>query len=118
MKVFEKAFKRLVFGIIRLCIHSRTVTTIPRDSVHNILVVRQHNQLGDMLCAVPLLRALRATYPEAHIALLARPLNSEILRGAPFLDEIIIYDKSRFTRSPCRSGVLDGRSSSVTSICR
>lgn len=100
MKFLEKSFKRLLFGFFRLFIHARTVTTIPRDSVHNILVIRQHNQLGDMLCAVPLLRALRATYTDAHIALLARPLNSEILRGAPFLDEIIVYDKKKFVRSP------------------
>jgi ADP-heptose:LPS heptosyltransferase len=100
MKFLEKSFKRLLFGFMHLFVHVRRVTTVPRNSVKNILVVRQHNQLGDMLCAVPLLRALRKTYPEAHIALLARPLNSEILRGAPFLDEIIVYDKNKFLRSP------------------
>ncbi|MFZ1731318.1 MAG: glycosyltransferase family 9 protein [Bacteroidota bacterium] len=100
MKFLEKSFKRLLFGFFRLFVHSRTVKTVPRDSVHNVLVVRQHNQLGDMLCAVPLLRALRATYPAAKIALLARPLNSEILRGAPWLDEIIVYDKAKFLRNP------------------
>lgn len=100
MKFLEKSFKRLLFGLVRMFVHVRRVTTVPRNSVKNILVVRQHNQLGDMLCAVPLLRALRTTYPDAHIALLARPLNSEILRGAPFLDEIIVYDKNKFLRSP------------------
>lgn len=100
MKFLEKWFKRALFGFFRLFVHVRTVSTVPRDSVRNILVVRQHNQLGDMLCAVPLLRALRATYPSAHIALLARPLNSEILRGAPYLDEIIVYDKAKFLRNP------------------
>lgn len=100
MKFVEKWFKRALFGFFRLFVHVRPVTTVTRDSVRNILVVRQHNQLGDMLCAVPLLRALRATYPSAHIALLARPLNSEILRGAPYLDEIIVYDKLKFLRNP------------------
>jgi ADP-heptose:LPS heptosyltransferase len=97
---FEKLMKRLLFGMLRLFIHVRRVGTVPRDSVRTILIVRQHNQLGDMLCAVPLFRALRATYPDAHIALLARPLNSEVLRGAAYLDEIIVYDKKRFIRSP------------------
>ncbi|MDH7514619.1 MAG: glycosyltransferase family 9 protein [Bacteroidota bacterium] len=100
MRRIEKAFTRLLFGVLRVFIHVRKVVAVPRDSVHNILVIRQHNQLGDMLCAVPLLRSLRATYPRARIALLARPLNSEILRGASFLDEVIVYDKKTFLRSP------------------
>ena len=100
MSRIEKGFKRFLFSIVRLFVHSGTVTTVPRSSVHRILVIRQHNQLGDMLCAVPLFRALRRTYPDAHIALLSRPLNSEILRGSSVLDEIIVYDKSRFLRNP------------------
>lgn len=100
MSAIEKGFKRLLFTLLRVFVHVRTVGTIPRSSVRNILVVRQHNQLGDMLCAVPLFRALRHTYPEARIVLLARPLNSEILRGSPFLDEIIVYDKRKFLQSP------------------
>ena len=100
MRRLEKGFKRLLFSIVRLFVHSGTVSTIPRSSVRRILVIRQHNQLGDMLCAVPLFRALRRTYPDAHIALLSRPLNSEILRGSSVLDEIIVYDKSKFLESP------------------
>lgn len=100
MSRIEKGFKRLLFSLVRIFVHSRSVTTVPRSSVHRILVIRQHNQLGDMLCAVPLFRALRRTYPDAHIALLSRPLNSEILRGSPVLDEIIVYDKSKFLQSP------------------
>jgi heptosyltransferase II len=100
MASLEKAAKTVLFSVLRLFIHVRRYGTIPRSSVHRILIIRQHNQLGDMLCAVPLFRALRSTYPDAHIALLARPLNSEVLRGSPYLDEIIVYDKKQFIRAP------------------
>ncbi len=64
-----------------------------------ILVVRQHDQLGDMLCVVPLLRALRHAFPGGRISLVASPLNAEIMRHHPFVDEILVYDKRRFLRS-------------------
>lgn len=96
----ERAVKAVLFGALRALVHVRRCKTVPRNSVHNILVIRQHNQLGDMLCVTPLLRALRTTYPAARISLLARPMNAEILDGAPFLDEVIVYDKAKFFSNP------------------
>jgi len=64
--------------------------------VKNILIVRQHNQLGDMLCSVPLFAAIRKKYPEAHITLVASPINYEILFSDinPFIDKVITYRKA------------------------
>lgn len=66
------------------------------EIVKNILIVRQHNQLGDMLCSVPLFAAVRKKYPEAHITLVASPINYEILYSDinPFIDKVITYQKS------------------------
>ncbi len=100
LSAFEKGFKFLLFSFLSIFIHSRKVTSIDSSRIKKILIVRQHNQLGDMLCAVPLFRALRQTFPDAYIALVARPLNSEILQGSPFLNDVFVYHKQKFWTSP------------------
>ncbi len=66
------------------------------SEVKNILIVRQHNQLGDMLCSVPLFAAIRKRFPNAHITLVASPINYEILFSDinPFIDKVITYRKA------------------------
>ncbi len=49
-----------------------------------------------MLCVVPLLRALRATYPHARLVLMTSTVNHEVMEGNRFLDETILYDKRDF----------------------
>ena len=62
----------------------------------NILIVRRHNQIGDMLCSLPLYRSLKEKYPESSITLVASPTNYSIpfKKINPFIDDIIFYDKS------------------------
>ncbi len=70
----------------------------PPSDVRKILVVRQHDQLGDMLCVVPLLRALRERYPGVLITLVAGPVNSAIMRHHPYLHEVLEFPKGRLLR--------------------
>lgn len=65
-----------------------------------ILLVRQQNQMGDMVCATPVFRAVRETWPEARIALVTAPVNVEVVRHNPHLDEVLTYDK----KAVCRPG--------------
>lgn len=48
--------------------------------------------IGDLVVALPTLRALKRSYPESHLAILVTPRVREVVEGCPYLDEIIYYD--------------------------
>jgi ADP-heptose:LPS heptosyltransferase len=68
--------------------------------VGSVLLVRHHNQLGDMLLATPVFRAVRQRAPSARIDLVAGPQNHDAVRGNPHLDEVLLYDKAAYRRRP------------------
>jgi len=60
-----------------------------------ILIVRQHNQLGDLLAGVSLFRAFKETYPDSHISLVVSPINYPGMVKNKFLDKIYVFDKKK-----------------------
>jgi ADP-heptose:LPS heptosyltransferase len=60
-----------------------------------ILIVRQHNQLGDVLSGVSLFRALKETFPETNISLVVSPFNYPGVVKNKFLDRIYVFDKKK-----------------------
>ena len=69
---------------------------IPAGKVKNILIVKQHNQLGDMLCSLPLFAAIRNKFPESYITLVASKDNFDIFNSPAekHFDRLLLYDKS------------------------
>ncbi|HKD04992.1 MAG TPA: lipopolysaccharide heptosyltransferase II [Bryobacteraceae bacterium] len=56
------------------------------------IVVRATNWIGDAIMSLPALRALRVRYPDAHIALLAKPWVAALYEGERAVDRIIRLD--------------------------
>lgn len=61
--------------------------------IKKILVIKLRH-IGDVLLTVPVFRALRENFPEAHISALVNSGTEEVLSGNPLIDEIIIFDRN------------------------
>lgn len=60
----------------------------PSRGTPRILIIRA-GAIGDTLMATPLVRALRQTCPNAHIAFLCSRTAQDVLRHNPHLDQVI-----------------------------
>jgi heptosyltransferase-2 len=56
------------------------------------LLIRATNWVGDAIMALPALRTVRSRFPEAKIAILARPYVADIYRDQDVCDQLIQYD--------------------------
>src|SRR5215467_14485998 len=58
------------------------------------ILIRATNWVGDAILALPALRAVRRRFPDAEIAILARPYVAEIYREQHICDQVIVYESS------------------------
>lgn len=63
--------------------------------VKNILIVRRHNHVGDMLCSLPLFAALKKRFPDAKITMVISPVfyNLNLKDINPYIDNLLVYKK-------------------------
>ncbi len=55
--------------------------------------------LGDVVLATPLVEKLRRAFPDAVIDFLVRKGNESLLRGHPFLRQVLVFDKKQKVKS-------------------
>lgn len=56
------------------------------------ILVMRYRFIGDTLLTVPFLRNLRRAEPDAYIAWLVAPFSSDVVKGIPYVDEMIYWD--------------------------
>jgi ADP-heptose:LPS heptosyltransferase len=67
-------------------------TEIPTGGIQRILVIRR-NRMGDMICTLPLLRALREKFPQAHIRVACEKKGEPIARACGAVNEVVVLKK-------------------------
>jgi heptosyltransferase-2 len=70
-----------------------------KNKIQNIMV-RPPNWIGDAVMATPAMGAIRATFPDARITVVANPTVAELLSPHPYCDRAIVLDKRGAERGP------------------
>lgn len=73
---------------------------LPAEGLEKILI-RGTNWIGDVVMTLPAVAAIKKTWPQARIAVLAKPWVAEVYRLSPDVDEIV-----PFTQPGNHSGVM------------
>lgn len=59
-----------------------------------VLVVRT-DRLGDVILSLPVVTALKETYPGIHVAMMLRPYTAELVESYPDVDEILLFEEPK-----------------------
>lgn len=96
---FKARLVFLVYQVVNLILHVLTVFLWLkglRNNPKKICIFRIGN-IGDIICAIPAMIAIRKAYPDSHITLLTSPGKEgmtdakELLEGAWYIDRLLVY---------------------------
>ncbi len=76
---------------------------MPVDAPKRILIVKL-TAIGDVLMATPVARALRKAFPESYIAWVVERKAADVVMGNPYLDDVIVWQRSISGSFPNRLG--------------
>lgn len=79
--------------------------TFDPSGIRRILVVRTDN-VGDVLCCTPAIRALRKAFSGSYLAAVVVKYSQDALAGNPDLDEIFMYERPRHRPDRSRMALL------------
>ncbi|MCI0514323.1 glycosyltransferase family 9 protein [candidate division KSB1 bacterium] len=100
LRGLNRQIKNSGFRLLGRIFQPRAIIFSGDENIQNILIIKQHNQMGDMICSTPLFTALRKHFPNAYMTLVAGMDNFRIVMHHPDLNETIVYHKLNFLSAP------------------
>lgn len=64
---------------------------VDKNRVQRILAIRL-DRIGDLVLTTPAIRGLKETFPKAYLAVLVKKYTQEVVKGLPFIDEVIVME--------------------------
>ncbi|MFH1008085.1 MAG: glycosyltransferase family 9 protein [Candidatus Latescibacterota bacterium] len=103
-KRLEKIGKRLGVWVLKVLYRPEGLEKedFDRERVQKILIVRLDDRIGNLVLITPLIRAVKAAFPEGHLALLAGARFAELLSKSPDIDELIVLEDRNVFAHPIR----------------
>jgi len=90
---FEQFFKHKQLRLFEKLFGYRQLTPDEVDYalIQRILIVRQHDQLGDFLLSSPVFKAVRGRFPQAHITVVTRKYTAAVAEANEYIDAVIPF---------------------------
>lgn len=110
----QTALARRAYGLLNGALEGsrRLIWRGPRPPMAERVCIYRIGNLGDIVCAVPAMLAIRRAYPSAHLTLVTSPGRRgapgarELLGGAPWLDDLWIYHAEEIATLPGRAALM------------
>ncbi len=89
-----------VLGVLSLAMPTREISAQQAgESLHQIsspkiLLIGIYQHMGQFLCSTPLIRSLKAAWPQGSLHFLGNPVNAVAARANPHLDRVWVWKKS------------------------
>lgn len=92
-KVFlrKKYFALRNIAITLIGLHKAGAPATSACAIDSIVALRI-DRIGDLVLSLPALKALKALFPASHLTLILRKHYVPLLKGTPFIDELIPYN--------------------------
>ncbi|MDQ7056904.1 MAG: hypothetical protein Q9M89_10870 [Persephonella sp.] len=62
------------------------------------ILVWQTAFLGDLILTTPLLHSIKNLFPDSSLTVITKPFGKDVLKNSPYVDRLVIFDKSKALR--------------------
>lgn len=91
-----KVFSKFINSLLQKFFALPEVKNPDIKELKEVLVIRQHNQFGDLLASVSLFRAIKETHPNCNLTVIVSKQNYYAVTKNKFIDKIFIYNQKKF----------------------